>query len=82
MVIILLNFSIVIILVFYGKIDINELITKMIIFIKFWITIFIIIFLPRRIIRKSRLFRCFCVLLIKKYPLVLYYRYAITNVVD
>ena len=68
-----ISISILVIFVILEIININMLIERAINIFSFWIMLFLIIFLPRRLLIRSRRFRYIIIYIRKKYPLILYY---------
>jgi len=66
---------IILILLFLNIMEIEFIIERIIKLFKFLIGIVLLIILPRRILRKSKRFRCLVLYIRKKYPKIFYYYY-------
>lgn len=74
------NVIIIILLLLLNVVEIEFIIERAKNIFSFWILIFLIIFLPRRILRKSKKFRYIVLYIRKNYPKVFYYyKFSITD---
>lgn len=73
------NVIIIIILLLLHIVEIGFILERAIKIFSFWIIIFLVIFLPRRILRNSKKFRYFVLYLRKHYPIIFYYNFIVVN---
>jgi cytosine/uracil/thiamine/allantoin permease len=71
---------VIMILIIFKKITLIEVVTRLVTFMIFWVLVLIVIFGPRRYLLKSRTFKYICLIVLKKYPVIYYYRRALTGV--
>jgi len=66
--------GVLVVFILLGITDVNIIIERAITIFGFWIMLFLSIFLPRRMLKKSRKFRYLMLYIRKHYPIILYYR--------
>jgi hypothetical protein len=70
----IVSVSILIIFVVIGVVEVEIVVERAIRILSFWFLLFVGIFVPRRMLKRSKNFRYMILYIRKKYPMMFYYR--------